>query len=105
MHGATDVPVLHRERIEKKIIQAVKHSLRNKTGRKQKVPVGVGRAFRDYNCAKQFSWTVDQIDHTPAARLNRMLIVDAAITDEQNRIQADRNNKLNRARKARKGRR
>lgn len=83
----------------------MKRSLRNKTGRKQKVPVGVGRAFRDYNCAKEFGWTTDQVDRTPAKRLNRMLTVSEAISDEQARIQAEQSNKAKRARKAGKGRR
>ena len=83
----------------------MKRSLRNKTGKKLKVPKGVGRAFRDYNCAKLFGYTIDQTDHTPAGRLNRMLVVDGAITDEQARIRREADTELKRARKAGKGRR
>ena len=75
-------------------------------GVKRQQPAEVRRAIRDYNCSKIFNWTVDQTDHTPAGRLNRMLVVHDAIETEQERVRKERENRAKSARRrAGKGKR
>lgn len=82
------IPVRPRER--KKIIAAVKSKGR----------IG-DRAITDYTIAKEFGWTLEQIDRCDPQRLNELFVVMRTLNDQRKRD----NDKASRDSKRKRGRR
>lgn len=76
-----------RSRARKKILKAVRSKGR----------IG-DRAITDYNLAKEFGWTFEEIDKSDPKRLSELFVVMRELSDERKR----NNDKINRESKKRK---